>query len=282
MRIECRNSDWGSRKMRERSARGLRFLARNAAQVGALAVLSVVVSAALTDNGWAQAKRGKPAEFTRVEKPANAPAPTVDPSSSFGQAMTACETTSNKSPESFTLPGLNGDISLDHCYRGRDYQICTFNAFLAEGKSLVDTYTKIIDAKYPELSSVDDVCKLGRDALSSAGAGAEDFSKRFSIIKSQYESHSKCTANVEQAFKDLELTALTQAPAVLKSMNDAMDGDLGNVSRMEDQLVDLAEKMQGALKAIRTVEKIHEAICAKTPAGASAAPAAGANDQKTN
>jgi hypothetical protein len=248
----------------------LRFRSLKVAQACVLAVLSIVVSAALTDNGWAQdnpqllrARRAKPAEPIRAEKPANTPVPAVDPSSSLGQAMAACENLSNKSQESFTLPGLKGDISLDHCYRGRDYQVCTFNAFVAEGKSLIDTYTKIIDAKYTELASVEDICKLSRDALASDGAGAEDFIKRFSVLKSQYESHSKCAANVKQAFKDLVLTALSQAPEVLKSMNDAVDGDLGKVSQMEDQLADLAEKMSGELKAIRTVEKIHRAICTR-------------------
>jgi len=127
----------------------------------------------------------------------------------------------------------------------------------------MDSYTRIVDAKYPEINSVDNVCKIKRDALASDISGAEDFTKRFATLKSQYESHAKCAANVKQAFQDVVLTDMAQPPDILKSMNDSLDGDINRVSQVETQVVDLAEKMQAATKAMKTIDKIHRTMCLK-------------------
>ena len=69
--------------------------------------------------------------------------------------------------------------------------VCIFDALISEAKSLMDSYTKIVDAKYPEINNVDGICKLKRDALASDITGAEDFTKRFTVLKSQYEIRRK-------------------------------------------------------------------------------------------
>src|SRR5208282_3589382 len=109
--------------------------------------------------------------------------PALDPASPLGQALASCDKI-REEPGSFALPGLRGDVSLDRCYKGRDHLVCIFNALISEAKSLTDSYTKIVEANYPELNSVESICKLRQDALASDITGAEDFTKRFSILKS--------------------------------------------------------------------------------------------------
>jgi hypothetical protein len=95
---------------------------------------------------------------------APAPAPTVESTSALGQALTACEMDAAVQ-EPFALPGLKNEVTLDRCYKERAHLVCVFNALMAEAKSLTESYTKVVDAKYPDLNSVDGICRLNRDSL---------------------------------------------------------------------------------------------------------------------
>ena len=238
-----------------------------------LAVVSAVTLIFVSDNGWGQqrahsthrAQRATTVAPSEQEKPAIAaatPAPVVDPSTALGQALAACDKLS-ETAGSFVLPGLKGEVTLDRCYKGRDRLVCVFDAVISEAKSLMDSYTKIVDAKYPELNSVESICKLKRDVLATDITGADDFTKRFAVLKSEYEAGAKCAANVKQGFRDVVLTDMAQPPEILKSMNDSIDTDINRVSQVENQAVELAGKMQAAVKAMRTVDKIHRTMCFK-------------------
>ena len=236
----------------------------------ALAVLSVVVLTLISDKGWSQRRlqprTNTPAQgSTQQEKLTIVPTPAIDPASALGQALASCNKISELQ-ESFSLPGLKGEVILDHCYKGRNHLVCVFNALISELKSLIDSYTKIVDAKYPEYSSVDNICKLKRDSLLSDITGAEDFTKRFAVLRSQYESSSKCAVSIKQAFQNVVLTDMSQPPELLKSMNDSVDGDINRVSEAEKQVVDLAEKMQASTKSMKTIDKIHRTMCLKESA----------------
>ena len=182
----------------------LRFKSLKVARLFALTVLSVVVLAVISDNGWSQqrphannaAKDSSSNPAPPEAKPVIPATPAVDPASPLGQALASCDKISDE-PGSFALPGLKGDIALDRCYKGRDHLVCIFDALISEAKSLMDSYTKIVDAKYPEINSVDNICKLKRDALASDITGAEDFTKRFAALKAQYESDAKMCGKCE-------------------------------------------------------------------------------------
>jgi hypothetical protein len=118
-----------------------------------------------------------------------------------------------------------------------------------------------VEAKYPEVNSVDGICQLNAESLASDIAGSEDFNKRFAILKLQYESASKCAANVKQAFKDVVLADMTQPPEILKSMTDSIEGDISKVSEVQSQISELAAKMELSKKAMKTLTKIHRAMC---------------------
>jgi hypothetical protein len=196
------------------------------------------------------------------------PNPAVDSTSALGQTLAACSQDA-AAQESFTLPGLKGEVTLDRCYKGRAHLICAFTALGKEAQSLTDTYTKIADAKYPDINSVDDgICKLNPETLASHVVGSEDFAKRFKELKSQYEAATNCASNVEQAFKDATLTDMTQPPELIKSMVASIDNDIAKTSDVQKQVFDLAEKMEFSNKAMKTVTKIHHALCTTEKAAA--------------
>lgn len=191
-----------------------------------------------------------------------AESPAIDPSSALAQALASCDKEA-ADQETFALPGLKSTVTLDRCYKGRGHLLCVFNALIGEAKSLTDSYTKIADAKYPELNTVANICQIKSATLASDIAGSDDFNRRFAGLRSKYESASKCAMNVKQSFRDVVLSDMAQPPEILKSMTDSIEGDIARVSDSENQIVGLAAKMEAANKAMITIEKIHRAMCVK-------------------
>jgi hypothetical protein len=241
---------------------------------GAMAIVSDTASAQqpLPQQQRVQVRRTairiNPPERTSTETtPAALPSPVIDKTSALGQALATCNQDAAVQ-EAFALPGSKGEITLDRCYKGRAHLICVFTALSTEAKSLTGTYTKIVDAKYPDLSSVDGVCQVNLQTLAADISGSEDFARRFKELKSQYETTIKCAGNVEQAFKDVSLADMTQAPEILKSMTASIDGDIAKISKVNEQISDLSAKMELANKAMKAVTKIHHAICMNEKAAA--------------
>jgi hypothetical protein len=228
--------------------------------------LSLAVAALVSDKARSQDAQGR---FTQryvvpqKPKPAVPPvSPTVESTSALGQALAACEKDAAVQ-DAFALPGLKNEVTLDRCYKGRAHLVCVFNALIAEAKSLTDSYTKVVDAKYPDINSVDGICKLNREALTNDIAGSEDFTKRFAVLKTQYDSASRCAGTVKQAFREVVLTDMAQPPEILKSMTDSIDSDLNRVSEVQNQIGELSAKMEISKKAMKTLDKIHRTMCIK-------------------
>jgi hypothetical protein len=72
---------------------------------------------------------------------------------------------------------------------------------------------------------------------------------------------TNCADNVGQAFKIVTLADMTQAPEVLKSMISAIESDVATISRVHEQISNLAERMEQSNKAMKTVTKIYHAMC---------------------
>jgi len=234
----------------------------------ALLFLSVGAIALVSDTASAQqqhlqvrgaAPRINPPERTDTTT-VTPPNPATDKTSALGQALAACNQ-GEAVQEAFALPGLKGDVTLDRCYKGRTHLVCVFTALSAEAKSLTSAYRKIVDAKYPDLTTVDGICRLNPDSVTSDIAGSEEFTKRFAVLKSQYETATKCAINVEQALKDVTLANMTKAPEIIRSMTDSLDGDVTKISKVQEQISGLAEQMELSKKAMKTIKKIYHAIC---------------------
>jgi len=59
------------------------------------------------------------------------------------------------------------------------------------------------------------------------------------------------------------LPDMAQAPGILKSMIDSIEGDVKGVSVVQAKVVELAEKIDTSQKAMVTLRKIHRTMCLK-------------------
>jgi hypothetical protein len=217
--------------------------------------------------GWAQGigQTQRSVRIPRTSPPASsvlAPDPRAvrEPTGALGTSLAACDKEA-QSPDNLILPGAKGDLKLDRCYRGRDHFVCSFNALLKEAKSLLEDYRKVVDARYPEVSNVRDVCNIKPDNLAADMQNATEFANRFRILKAEYDARMNCANKIGQSLKDVTLPDMAQAPGMLKSMIDAIDGDVKGVSVEEAKVVELAERVNISQKAIVTIRKIHRSIC---------------------
>jgi hypothetical protein len=225
----------------------------------------------LNPSAQAQAEPRRSLRPTRTAQPSpvesSAPDPTsvalpaADPASPLGSELESCAKADGVEPVS--LPAAKGEIKLDRCYRGRDRLVCSFRALSSEAKTLLENYRNIVDANYPELGTVDDVCRIKPDSLATDLKNAVEFAGRFKILKAEYDSRVNCANKVEQSLKDVTLPDMTQAPAMLKSMIDSIDGDIKGVSAPQAQVAEFAERINSSQKALLTIEKIHQTMCGR-------------------
>ena len=208
--------------------------------------------------GWAQEIRQAP----RPLRPA--PPPVVERTGgALGMALASCDKDSQSAD--LILPGANGDLKLDRCYRGRDHLVCSFNALLKEARSLLEDYQKIIDAGYLQLGNVDDICSVKPDSLIADMQNATVFAGRFKALTAEYNARIGCANKIDQSLNDVALRDMTQASKVLKSMIDAIQGDVSKVSIEEAKVAEFAEKIVNSQKAMVAIQKIHRSLCLRNP-----------------
>ena len=218
--------------------------------------------------GWAKERREPPpapatGQPAAPPDPAPAAAPAREPTGgALGTALASCDKASESS-EPLTLPGAKGEVKLDRCYRGRDHLVCSFNALLNEAKSLIEDYGKIVEARYPDVSNVDGICGIKPDNLATDLQNATDFTGRFKALKAEYDARINCASKIGQSLRDVTLPDMAQAPGILKSMIDSIEGDVKGVSVIQAKVVELAEKIDTSQKAMVTLRKIHRTMCLK-------------------
>ena len=213
---------------------------------------------------WAQDARQaqRPVRYPRTGLPMSAAA-ALPVRECAGGALGTALATCDKEPQSLELilPGAKGDLKLDRCYRGRDHLACSFNALLKEAKSLLEEYRKIVEARYPEVGNVGAICSIKPDIIAADMQNATDFVNRFKALKAEYDARINCANKIGQSLKDVTLPDMAQAPGILKSMIDAIEGDVRTVSIEQAKVVELAERIDTSQKAMGTIRKIHRSIC---------------------
>jgi hypothetical protein len=215
-----------------------------------------------SSDAWGQQRRTRLTPVA-VLSPKTAPAvglPNTDPNSALGSALVACDKESDRS-EPFSLPGAKGEVKLDRCYRGRGSHICSNNALLKEGRSLLQDYAKIIEAAYPDLSNVNGVCAIIPAALSTDVQNAAEFTNRFKALSAEYAARSTCATRISQSLREVVLPDMAQASEMIKSMVESIEGDSKDLSVVQAQVVELAGKIDASQKAMVTIGKIHQAMC---------------------
>jgi hypothetical protein len=235
----------------------------------ALPVLCALSIGLWSDNSWAQRSRTQfnpppRQELQRPEPPSVSPTspitfPATDASSPLGKALASCEPKADASE--LSLPATRGEIKLDRCYRGRDHLVCQFNALMEEANSLLANYRKIVDANYPEVRDVGGICTIKPAALANDLQNATEFENRFKAFKAEYEARSACANRIEQSLTQVAFPDMAQGASLVKSMTDAINGDVKGLSEVKGRLAEIAEKMALSHKAMGTLQKIHRAMC---------------------
>ena len=186
--------------------------------------------------------------------------PVTNPASALGSALVSCDKEFDGF-EPVSLQGARGEINLDQCYHGRDHLVCSFNALLSEAKFLLENYRKIVDANYPELGSVDALCRNTPDVLATELENITEFTARFKAFRAEYDARTSCASRIEESLRNVKLRDMTQAPAMVKSMIDTIEGDIRGISAAQAQLAEFAGRINSSRKAIPTIQKLHRTIC---------------------
>jgi hypothetical protein len=186
--------------------------------------------------------------------------PVANTSSALGSSIASCD----KAAEGFQpipLPGVKGEVNLDRCYRGREHLNCSYNALLAEAKSLLQNYGRIVQANYPAVGSVRDICKFTSDTLVKDLHGASEFTSRFRALNAEYNVRISCGSKIAQSLKEVMLPGLNEAPNILNLMSESIRRDMSRISEVEAQIVELDRSIEVSKKAMLLIQKIHRVVC---------------------
>ncbi|MEK8091887.1 hypothetical protein WOC76_05025 [Methylocystis sp. IM3] len=219
-----------------------------------------------TPDQFVTSVRYRPARhFVRRVLPAEQSSEAPEPGGATGEALAACEKGIGKS-EDLSLPGTKGEIKLDRCYRGREQLVCSLAALSLQAKALVQDFSKIIEANYPDVANVDSICRMAPENLAAHMQKASTFSTRFRDLKNEYDRRLACVEKVEQSLQQVSLADMPRSDEILKSVNETLQGDIKDVAATRQVLLDLAERMDSSQKAIAVIQKLYRTMCfAQTP-----------------
>jgi hypothetical protein len=159
------------------------------------------------------------------------------------------------------LPGPKGPTKLDSCYRGREHFICSVNAIINESQRLRSEYEKIVQMNYPSFKTIDPVCRLSAESVATDIKLVEDFFPRYRAVKSAFDRQANCAVNIGRTIKELSLTTMANGADIVRSMMEAIDGDMKHVPDERQNSADLSETIESARKALDSIEKLHAAMC---------------------
>jgi hypothetical protein len=194
----------------------------------------------------------RPRQITVTRPTAAAPVESGSPTASCDQQFPRAE---------LVLPGPKGPIKLDSCYRGREHFICSVNAIIGESQKLRSEYEKIVQMNYPSFKTIEPVCRLSTESVATDIKLVADFFPRFRAVKSAFDRQANCAVNIGRTIKELNLSTMTNGAEIVRSMMEAIDGDMRNVPDERQNSADLSETMESARKSLDAIEKLHAAMC---------------------
>jgi len=83
---------------------------------------------------------------------------------------------------------------------------------MAEAKSLLENYQKVVDTNYLEVHDVGGICTIKTDVLADDLQSATDFENRFRAFKAEYEARSTCATRIKQSLTQVSFPDMTQGP----------------------------------------------------------------------
>jgi hypothetical protein len=202
-----------------------------------------------------------PGQQTLPKRPRPAPAspPTAATAGEAATPTGSCDQQFQRTD--LVLPGPRGPIKLDSCYRGREHFVCSVNAIIAESQRLRSEYEKIVQMNYPSFKTIDPVCRLSSESVATDIHLVNDFFPRFRAVKSAFDRQANCAVTIGRTIKELNLASLTNGADIVRSMGEAIDGDMKHVPDERQNSADLAETIEAARKSLEAIEKLHAAMC---------------------
>jgi hypothetical protein len=261
---------------------GKRFIAMRAATYAGLVIMGVGVSDQLFPNGSfvqtagaqqvRQSRQIQQVQQVQAQQPQRQrQIPVVRPTTATpvesGSPTASCDQQFQRTD--LVLPGPKGPIKLDSCYRGREHFICSVNAIIAESQKLRSEYEKIVQMNYPSFKTIDPVCKLSTESVTTDIKLVADFFPRFRAVKSAFDRQANCAVTMGRTIKELNLSTMANGAEIVRSMMDAIDGDMKQVPDERQNSADLSETIEAARKSLDSIEKLHAAMCTAQTRGAS-------------
>ena len=164
-----------------------------------------------------------------------------------------------------TLPGANGDITLDRCYRGPDHLMCAVTALATEARGVSLSYKEIADPKYSDVSNIEAICRIQPGVLADHLKKAKSFDTRWDVLSTEYGKLADCSGLVEESIRNVVLPDMRRGGYIVKSMIDKMRGAVRQVSNTQKEVSALADEIDASKKALTTFQGIRASMCPKRP-----------------
>jgi hypothetical protein len=121
---------------------------------------------------------------------------------------------------------------------------------------------------YPSFKTIDPVCRLSSESVATDIQLVADFFPRFRAVKSAFDRQANCAVSMGRTIKELNLTTMTNGADIVRSMMEAIDGDMKQIPDERQHSSDLSETIESARKALDAIEKLHAAMCPAQSRGA--------------
>jgi hypothetical protein len=121
---------------------------------------------------------------------------------------------------------------------------------------------------YPSFKTIDPVCRLSTENVATDIKLVADFFPRFRAVKSAFDRQANCAVSIGRTIKELNLSTMANGADIVRSMMEAIDGDMKNVPDERQNSSDLSETIEAARKSLDAIDKLHAAMCPAQSAGA--------------
>jgi hypothetical protein len=201
----------------------------------------------------------------RPEQPQSRPASPKRPEPRSLQQMLADCDNAARGVGQLSLPGADGEVPLDRCYRGRDHLECTIKALLTEARTINHEYEDLINSNYPNLGDENAICRIDPKTLAAQAEQANKFDARKEAENKEFAGRADCMRRVDESLHNIRLPDLANAPDILQSLFKNIQSEMETVSNAQKDILDLGDKIERSQKAMITIQKVHKTICRQAP-----------------
>jgi hypothetical protein len=147
------------------------------------------------------------------------------------------------------------------CYHGRRHLDCVVAALLDEAAAIDRDYGEIVASNYPDLKDADAICRIEAKRIEQHFSRAKNFDARANALQSTFEQNAACIEQVRQAAAQLDLSAMQNSGALMKSILDNVSGPLDRAAARQRAVLRLVQGIQVSQKAMTTIRSVRALTC---------------------